>query len=273
MCLCAVVVAAFPNLAYVPFPVHSTRLSADESGLQFISVQRYSAAFPRDGAMNDRPLNNDMVALLCTMMPQLRHTLASAKQTAGGQRRERMQRTHTPVSASMHVKVEPGAASSQEDPLHADAEDGAAAVAAADDRPSRGQKRRATRSDDGREALAATAASWHGASMDAPSFAVHGHPFSDSDAHATLHTLRSLVDCGFPVPQAVIEWLLNRLIEGHEQTSVKAAGLIYDCENTTTTRAASLHAWDAQCRIVLTPSSFGYVCSSPVCVCSLLFQL
>jgi hypothetical protein len=177
------------------------------------------------------------------MMPQLRHTLASDKQTAGGQRRERMQRIHTPVSASMHVKFEPGAARSQEVPLLADDEDGAAAVASVEDRPNRGQKRRATRSDDGREAsAAAAAASWHGASMDAASFAVHGHSFSDSDAHATLHTLRSLVDCGFSLPQEVIEWLLNRLIEGHEQTSAKAAGLIYDCANTTTTRAAVLHS-------------------------------
>jgi hypothetical protein len=241
-------------------------------------MQRYSAAFPRDVTTNDRPLNNDMVTLLCTMMPQLRHTLAADKQTAGGQRRERMQRTHTPVSSSMLVKLEPGAASSQEDPLHADDEDGAAAVASAEDRPNRGQKRRATRSDDGREApsAAAGAASWHGLSMDAASFAVHGHPFSDSDAHATLHTLRSLVDCGFSLPQEVIEWLLNRLIDGHEQTSVKAAGLIYDCANTTTARAALFCTAARAGRSMphRAHSLFVRFCLFVICVrVSLLFQL
>jgi hypothetical protein len=105
--------------------------------------------------------------------------------------------------------------------------------------------------------------------MDADSFAVHGHPFSDSDAHAILHTLRSLVDCGFSLPQEVIEWLLNRLIEGHEQTSVKAAGLIYDCANTTTTRAAlSCTVAGAERSIPHRAHSlFVRVCLFVACVC------
>jgi len=173
----------------------------------------------------------------------------------------------------MHVKLEPGAASSQEDSRLADEDEDTAAVAPDEDRRNRGQKRRATRSDDGREAHAGAAASWHGSSMDADSFAVHGHPFSDSDAHATLHTLRSLVGCGFSLPQEVIEWLLNRLIEGHEQTSVKAAGLIYDCENTTTTRAAYF-ARAGRAMPHRAHSLFVRLCLLVVCVSvSLLFQL